>query len=385
MEPTAAERAAAAIGRLDGAVLHHPLAAAWSLRSRIEAAIQAAAWNGWKVEKSRLCAILAGVHLKVHRDEGAEARAVALVALLGDMQSVSDLKPLSPAVLKASTKKRQHMSIEDLTAAGGDYVDIEGHREHGQVMLDFGRRYRAEAKSPLLALAELAAQVRAHREALPGVLHYAIPMLLAEWVLTSSPLPGLGAFPARNEDDVAWKIAFLDGLRISAERGLARLVEIGHVWDRSLAALGERRSSSRAVEAMLLAVSMPALSPSVLARLLTERNGKPATIRGATLILDELVAIGLLEELPAGRRKAEVPGKATRRTGAWRSYCMVEFGVGYEARPDSPALPSPTRAAAARAASTAAADLDALLDGLNLAIERSSALLAKHGIAEVKL
>ena len=342
--PAAAESAALAIGRLDQALNHHPLRKAWNHRSRLAAAVQASAWDGRAVDLQRLAGMVAGVPHPPHADLLSEHRALMFLDYL------------------ARCGGETETYLEDLWPEDHDPLD-----EDRQIILDAVNA--SHAPSTLLTIAEIVWAIRQEHDAAPGILHAAIPNLLAQRGLTQSGfIAGLAAFPARQSHS-DWMTAFLQGMTKAAETGLARLHGLSLTYDDWRNRIGKRQKNSRLPQVVVMALCQPCLSPIAVQRLLgmqwVKDGRKPRiSLPGASKLLDELTALGILVE-------------GTNRRGSHRVFVAADLGIGTRA-PSNPIHPrSIERIFEGQA-------LDELLDGIDAAIHRSNALLVRHGIRQVK-
>ena len=81
------DKAALAVGALDGRLAGHPLAAAWACRRRLGAAVAGAAADGIKVDADRLVRLLVGLPVTRMIDGGAESSALRIFDAVADPTS----------------------------------------------------------------------------------------------------------------------------------------------------------------------------------------------------------------------------------------------------------------------------------------------------------
>lgn len=345
--PAAAERAALAIGRLDAALDGHPLRKAWEHRTRLAAAVRAAAWNGQAVQPDRLAGIVAGVPYRPLDDCRAEHNALLFfdgLAQISDGERLfTDLPDGEPDDL-----------AEDLA------VFLAAVAPGGGALLP--------------ALAEAAWEIRRQPGTRPGVLQAAIPLLLARHGATRSGVVlGLAAYPAAAAR-LDWHDRFLDGLTQAADDGLGRLRRLAMTAEAWHHRLGPRQKNSRLPHLVAAALCHPRLTPvgvqalfgttSTVDAASGARRRRPAmSLPGASKLLNELVRLGILTE-------------GTERRGSHRLFLAADLGVGRgsdikRATPTSPELPR----------QMGGQYLDELLDGVEASLRRSATLLARHGLA----
>lgn len=331
----AVEAAAAAIGRLDQALTNHPLRPAWEHRRRIAAAVQASAWDGRAVDPTRLAAMLAGAPVASLPEREPEIHAVRFIAYLGLMVE----EPVSPYI------------IDD----PADYLaEFETDTRLFRQAMDTAAAVNASA---LAATAEAAWLARREPDARPGALHAAVPRYLTRRGLSRRPLTGLAVFPGRQDHD-PWIRAFIHRLGQAAEAGLAQLNDLTLRYTDGARRIGRRSKNSRLLATFVAALCRPALTPAGVSSLFG------VTLPGASKLLGELVALGLLAD-------------AVDR-GSHRLYVCPDLGIERTRRLGRMVPP-------AHAPSELTPALDELLDGINAAIFRSDRLLARHGIAKARV
>lgn len=340
----AAERAALAIGRLDAALDGHPLRKAWEHRTRLAAAVQAAAWNGQAVQPERLAGIVAGVPYRPLDDCRAEHNALLFLDTLAQF----------------SDGERVFSELEE-----DDKSDL------AEDLAVFLAAVEPGGGALLPAIAAAAWEIRRQPGTRPGILHVAIPLLLSRFGATrAGVVVGLAAYPAAAEP-AAWQARLLDGLAQAADDGLGRLrhlVVTAEAWRHRL---GPRQKNSRLPHLVAAALCLPRLTPVGVQALFgaislaDDRGGrrlKPAmSLPGASKLLNEMVSLGILTE-------------GTERRGSHRLFLAADLGVGRAAPNGRPASPVDLpRQFGGR-------HLDELLDGIDVSLRRTAALLARHGI-----
>jgi len=218
--PASAERAALAIGRLDAMLTGHPLRKAWEHRTRLAATVQASSWDGRGVDQQRLAGLVAGVPYQPLADLLAEHRALMFLDFLARLTGA------------------QRLVVDDDQAEDSDEFDED-------LGIFVAAVEASQQPSTLLAVAEVAWQIRAELDARPGILHAAIPAVLAKRKVTrAGVIPGLAAFP-RHQERGAWMAAFLDGLAKAADDGLGRLNGLAVTCDEWRRRIGKRQANSR--------------------------------------------------------------------------------------------------------------------------------------------
>jgi hypothetical protein len=269
------ERTAMTIGRLDAALFGHPLRTAWVHWTRLEAVRQHSAADGDRIDPHRLAAMLEGLRLESDRarDHGALARAFQLYEYLyaRDERQETEVTQALEAIRKAGAGRSGLIGV----AQGlRDWIMVAG-----------------KDRNPIRA---------------------AIPIYLHERGLTRDVAPILsgasslhGHAPAA---EGAWLAFFLDDLAREANEGVRLIRTMERAWADAHDRIGERRSSSRLPRAIDLLAAAPLLGPVRLARLLE------CTTRGAGMMLDELVEVGVA---------VEVTGRQSRRLYGMRDLAPI--------------------------------------------------------------
>ena len=238
----APQSALLALGKLDGHLTGHPLAAAWACRRRLRAAIDGAAADGLCVDPERLVRLVAGLPLTRWRDAGADAAAVRINDTVTEPSAAAD----------NLHSYLQEPSVADAVRAVGVAV-AEG----------------LPRSSVVASFATVLRRIGATEALLVGV----------------SPVGRAGD---------GWQ-----ALLASAESGRRELDSLTFSWSRWTRALGRRRSTSRHLEVLAAAAAVTVAAPAQVARLLG------MTARGAAMLLGELAELGILKEV-SGRETWQV-------------------------------------------------------------------------------
>lgn len=344
----AAEAAALAIGRLDQALHHHPLRLAWAHRARLRSALAAVALNGWRVDAEVLYARLAGLPIRHEHDYGAASRALrmawAIATTCGDKALADD-----------------GADYDDADAGTAEDTPLRLLVSDARLLVEQMHEARERRGAILLGAADTAWDMRWQTDVEPGVIHAALPAYLAQAGLTSVPLYGLAAFPARGERDERdeWTVSFLKALAKAADAERSHLGGLGLAWQGWVQKVESRprRSTSSLPVLLPLVAQSPALSPVLASKCLG------VTVRGSSLLLNELEELGVVIEV-TGRR-------------AGRLFVAADL------RPDSRGrAPSPS----ALATKVAARSLDATMSEVDAALARVERLLGgppgKHADGE---
>jgi len=265
-----------AIGRLDAMLNGHPLRKAWEHRARLDATVQASSWDGRAIDRERLAGVMAGVPFQPLADLQAEHRAMMFLDFL------------------ASLTGGQRRVVADNKAE-----EINEFDEDLEIFVKTVDT--SEQPSMLLAVADVAWQIRYERDSRPGILHAAVPVVLAKRKVTKAGIiPGLAAFPTYRERG-QWMAAFLDGLATAADDGLGRVHGLALTCDEWRRRIGKRQANSRLPQVVVAALCHPYLTPVGVQRMFGfKRVGgkrKPnMTLPGASKLLGELLELGILTE-----------------------------------------------------------------------------------------
>ncbi|WP_376967787.1 hypothetical protein ABNQ39_36615 (plasmid) [Azospirillum sp. A26] len=363
----ALERAALAVARLDATLDGHPLLPAWQHWVRLEAVRAHAGLDGHRVDPQRLAAFLEGLRLRapdtaVPHERGADLDALShALRLYGLMLAAADRRPAR--------------ELDETTEAP----------EHRRLAED--ALWTLTQSSPGARLPALARAMRAWivEDRPRGAVRAALPAALQATGVTKALLPVLaGADTLRPDsptDADGWVLAFARSLEREAMDGLAILRRLEHAWRGARAAIGPRRSNSRLLAAVDLLAATPLLGPTRLASLLG------CTVRGAGLMMEELVACGAAVEV-TGRGSHRLYGLSgtegirgetagPRRYGQRRGRPpkIVVPAPLAATEPPPPSPPMPARLERLEVDYTA---LDALLADTNRVVERVQAMLKRR-------
>jgi hypothetical protein len=260
----ALEQAAAAVARLDAALLGHPLAAAWAYRAQLDAVRRQAAADGMAIDPWHLAALVEGVRLRLDpaarlSDRGAifdaARHAFALYRWYSrpdDAQQVA----ISAAAAHLTTVADIHAPLLGAACAIHAWLDQGGER-------------------PPLRAALATYWVRR------GVTARPCPLLTGAAALAA-------AVPWTRE---IWVGHFLAAVAAEAADSLALLRLIERSWWHARHAVAGRRRDSHAAAAIDLLAAAPLLSATALAQLLG------IAIKNAVRLLDGLVVQGLVSEV----------------------------------------------------------------------------------------
>ena len=227
------DKAALALGALDGRLAGHPLAAAWACRRRLGAAIAGAGADGIKADADRLVRLLVGLPLTRMIDGGAESAALRIYDVVA--------APAHPAEIVMSVLK--------------------------------------EATIPGVC----AAVAEASGNGLPrSSVHAAFGTVLRTMDLTDCVLVGVSPIGAGEA---------LVNLESSAVQGRRDLDTLSLNWSMWTRLLGKRRSTSRHMRVLAVVAAMTAAAPAQVSRL------TGMTTRGAAMLMEEMAALGILREL----------------------------------------------------------------------------------------
>lgn len=261
--------ASAAIGRLDQALINHPLLPAFLHRARLDAVRKQAAVDGALIDPWHLAAILEGLRLRMDPNLRIIER-----GLIHDA---------------ARTALILHQWLVD-----PDF-DQEGEIQRAMAMLT------AQPKTlpPLLAAA------RGFREWIEqGEGRAPIRAALVRfWIrqhLLRHPVPLTGAAALRAEQSWIpedWLPAFLDAIGREAADNLDLLHALERAWFTARRNLTDRRKSSHAAAAVDLLAATPVISATTLARILG------IAVKNALRILDELCAAEIAIEVTHRSRR----------------------------------------------------------------------------------
>jgi hypothetical protein len=295
------ETASAAIGRLDARLGGRTiLRDAWLYRTRLREAVRCAAADGRKVDLDELLCVLTGIPLRRRRDWG------GLSYALGVFEALS--VHTHPDRRKAAVERMR----EGVDGGIGGARSAEFLQD---LDLLSGRMKEAGRGLPaLVAVAtELMQWLQDGGDRLTGRL--AAIRHLAAAGLTSIPLPCLTGTDAMRDDrdPRRWNVNFMKAIARDAQQGERILIELWHAWVDWHRRIGPRRRNSKLPRLIDLAAAHPLTTPAHAAKLLR------CSVRGASMLLDELVEAGVLIEA-TGRK-------------SWRGFVTRDFiGVAAVAR-----------------------------------------------------
>jgi hypothetical protein len=305
-------RAAAAIARLDQALVDHPLLPAVLYRARLEAVGRQAVVDGQAIDPWHLAALLEGLRLRMDP----MLRIIDRSMILASARHALDL--------------HQWLTAPDF--------DQEGEVQRAERVLS----EHARQATPLLAAAagcqawlgsgEGRAPLRAAL-----VRHWTRHRLLRVPV----PLTGTAAFRAEVSWELAtWVPAFLTALAGEAEDGLQLLSTLEHAWLAARRAVAARRRQSRAPAAVDILAAAPLISATSLAGALG------MAVKNAAALLEEFRAGGIAVEVThrSKRRLYGLAGLAPLRDGVIaprRPMPGRSRGRPPQVRVEEPVVPAP--------------------------------------------
>ena len=260
---SALECAAAAVARLDQALVMHPLRPAFLHRARLEAVRRQAGIDGQAIDPWHLAAVLEGLRLRMDHalriiDRGMIFEAARHALRLHQWLTLPDFDQEGEIQHAAATLVAAEAGATPLLAAA-----------HGlHAWLDGGG-----ARAPMRA-----ALIR----------HWTRHGLLRAPV----PLTGTAALrPGTPWDYEAWAPIFLTALADEAADGLQLLFDMERAWFAARRAVAGRRRTSRAAAAVDVMAATPLVSATSLAAGLGMAN------KNAAALLDGLCADGLAVEV----------------------------------------------------------------------------------------
>jgi hypothetical protein len=346
----ALEHAAAAVARLDAALLGHPLAAAWAYRARLDAIRRQAAADGQAIDPWHLAALVEGVRLRL--DSGAP---------LIDRGAILDAARHTLALYRWYSRPddAQHAAISaaaaHLTTVADIHAPLLGAAYAIHAWLDRG------GERPPLRAALATYWVRRGVTVLPCPLLTGAAALAAEVPWTRA----------------VWVGHFLDAIRAEAVDGLALLRLIERSWWHARRAVAGRRRDSHAAAAIDLLAAAPLLSATALAQLLG------IAIKNAIRLLDGLVGQGLVSEM-THRSKRRLYGlthlaplRAATTAPRRPSGTVIKPVMAAAAEPMGPLVSSPPLLPLERRQFDFS-NIDQLLDRTDQAIRRVQNVLAIH-------
>jgi hypothetical protein len=356
---TALEHAAAGVARLDTAVTHHPLAAAWAYRARLDAVRRQAAVDGKAIDPWHLAALIEGVRLRFDH-------AQALI----DRGAIFDAARCAFELYRWFSRPDD----EQRAAVGEAEAHLAGIGEGHSPLL--GAAYAVHAwldqggERPPLRAALALYWVRRRVTALPCPLLTGAAALAAE-------------VPWKRE---IWIAHFLEAVAGEAADGLALLRLIERGWLQARQAVTGRRRDSHAAAAIDLLAAAPLLSATSLAQLLG------ISIKNAIRLLDGFAGQGIVVEVTHrskrrlyGLKHLAPLGEATapprrafpgRRLGRPR-VTIIELMDAVASGPPPPLPPSPPPPAL-ESQEFDFSEIDQLLDWTDQVIRRAQRILEQH-------
>jgi hypothetical protein len=285
-------QAAAALARLDQALVGHPLLPAFLHRARLEAVRRQAAVDGQAIDPWHLAAVLEGFRLRM---DGA-LRIIDRGAILAAARHALDLHQwlVAPDFDQEGAVRQAEQVLAAAAASGatpllaaatGLHVWLGGGGHSG------GDGHGGGARAPIRAA------------------------LVRFWVtqrLLRAPVPLTGDRALRPDtpwQPDTWVPAFLMALADEAADALDRLVALERAWRAARHAVAGRRRHSRAAAAVDLLAAAPLVSARSLAA------GLAMAVKNATLLLDDFCAAGIAIEVThrAKRRLFGLTGLAPLR------------------------------------------------------------------------
>jgi hypothetical protein len=353
------EPAAAALARLDSALMSHPLAPAWAYRARLDAVRRQAAVDGKAIDPWHLAAVIEGVRLRLDPtaaviDRGAIFDAARYACNLYRWFSAPDeaqRSAISEAEAHFATVADRHPPLLGAALAVHAWLDRGGDRPPLRAAL--ARYWVCRGVTPL-------------------------PCPL----VTGAAALGAEIPWARG----AWVGHFLAAVAAEAEDGIALLRHIERHWFAARRAVAGRRRDSHAAAAIDMLAAAPLLSATSLAQVLG------IAIKNAIRLLDGFVVLGVATEVThrsrrrlyglkhlAPLRKAAAPPRRPqpgRRPGRPNAVPTIDRDGDFEEMPPILA-PSPPLPPLARREFDFC-DLDRLLDLTDQAIRRAQRVLGEH-------
>jgi hypothetical protein len=327
-------QAAAALARLDQALVGHPLLPAFLHRARLDAVRRQAAVDGQAIDPWHLAAVLEGFRLRM---DGA-LRIIDRGAILAAARHALDLDQwlVAPDFDQEGAVRRAEQVLAQAAAAGATpllaaatglhaWLGGDGHGGgDGSSDGDGG----GGARPPIRAA------------------------LVRFWVtqrLLRVPVPLTGDRALRPDtpwQSDTWMPAFLMALADEAADGLALLVAMERAWRAARRAVAGRRRHSRAAAAVDLLAAAPLLSATSLAA------GLGMAVKNAAQLLDDFCAAGIAIEVThrSKRRLFGLTGLAPLRDvvrppyrpdpgrGRGRPPLVVEDAITVPALPPVPPL-----------------------------------------------
>ena len=265
----ALEHAAAAIARLDQALLGHPLATAFLYRARLDAVRRQAGADGQAIDPWHLAAVLEGLRLRMDH----ALRIIDRGAIFAAARHALDL--------------HQWLVAPDFDQEG-EILRAEGFfRQPG------GR------VAPLLTAA-MATHDWLDQGGTRPPIRAALIRHFVRHRLLRLPVPLTGPNALRPDtpfDRETWLPVFLTALADEAEDGLLLLQDMERSWSAGRRAIGVRRRNSSAAAAIDILAAAPLISATSLAA------GLIMAVKNASLLLEEFCAEGVAVEVTHRSRR----------------------------------------------------------------------------------
>ena len=265
----ALEHAAAAIARLDQALLGHPLATAFLYRARLDAVRRQAGADGQAIDPWHLAAVLEGLRLRMDHalriiDRGAIFAAARHALDLHQWLVAPDFDQEGEILRAEGFFRQPGGSVAPLLTAAmatHDWLDQGGTRP------------------PIRAA--LIRHFTRHR-----LLRLPVPLTGPNALLPDTPF-----------DQATWLPVFLTALADEAEDGLLLLQDMERSWSSARRAVGVRRRNSRAAAAIDILAAAPLISATSLAA------GLSMAVKNASFLLEEFCAEGVAVEVTHRSRR----------------------------------------------------------------------------------
>jgi hypothetical protein len=276
--------AAAAIARLDQALVAHPLLPAFLYRARLEAVRRQAAVDGAAIDPWHLAAVLEGLRLRMDH----ALRIVDRGAIF--------------AAARHALELHQWLVAPDF--------DQEGAIQRAEAALGAG-----QGTTLLAAATGLHAWLAAADPGDGGGRAAGRAAMVRFWTghrLLRAPIPLTGAAALRPDTPWAidaWVPAFLHALAAEADDGLQLLIDLERVWFAARSSLARRRRHSRAPAAVDILAAAPLVSATSLAA------GLGMAVKNAAALLADFCDHGIAVQVShrAKRRLFGLAGLAPLR------------------------------------------------------------------------
>ena len=263
--------AAAAIARLDEALVNHPLRPAFLYRARLDAVRRQAAVDGQLIDPWHLAAVLEGFRLRMDGRLGSVDRGAILDAARHAFDQYQWL--VMPDFDQEGEIQQAERHLSGFAAQGDASLFAAARGMHA--WLSDNRRGDAAggARAPIRA---------------------ALVRFWTRHKLLRMPVPLTGAAALRAEtafEPSAWLSVFLHALEAEAAEGRQLLVDLERAWFVARTAVAGRRRDSHAAAAVDLLAAVPVISATSLAA------GLDLAVKNAIRLLDSLVGTGLAVEV----------------------------------------------------------------------------------------